>query len=43
MRKVATKNYYYFDPDTKSLDKLIHVLQIAKEWTEEVPDPLSIF
>ena len=38
VRKEATKNYYYFDPDTKSLDKLIHVLQKAKELTAELPD-----
>ena len=33
VRKEATKNYYYFDPDTKSFDRLIHVLQKAKEMT----------
>lgn len=38
MRKEATKNYYYFDPDTKSFDRLIHVLQKAKELTAELPD-----
>lgn len=38
MRKEATKNYYYFDPDTKSFDRLIYVLQKAKELTAELPD-----
>lgn len=38
VRKEATKNYYYFDPDTKSLDRLIHVLQKAKDFTAELPD-----
>lgn len=38
MRKEATKNYYCFDPDTKSFDRLIHVLQKAKELTAELPD-----
>lgn len=38
VRKEATKNYYYFDPDTKSFDKLIHMLQRAKELAAELPD-----
>lgn len=38
MRKEGTKNYYYFDPDTKSFDRLIYVLQKAKEITAELPD-----
>lgn len=38
VRKEATKNYYYFDPDTKSFDRLIHVLQKAKELTAGLPD-----
>lgn len=38
VRKEATKNYYYFDPDTKSFDLLIHVLKRAKELTAELPD-----
>lgn len=38
VRKEATKNYYYFDPDTKSFDRLIHVLQKAKELTAKLPD-----
>lgn len=38
VRKEGTKNYYYFDPDTRSFDRLIHVLQKAKELTAEMPD-----
>lgn len=38
VRKEGTKNYYYFDPDTKSFDRLIHVLQKAKELTASLPD-----
>lgn len=38
MRKEATKNYYYFDPDMKSFDRLIHMLQNAKELTAKLPD-----
>lgn len=38
VRKEATKNFYYFDPDMESFDKLIHVLQEAKKITEELPD-----
>ena len=38
MRREATKNYYYFDPDTESLDRLIGVLQKSKEITSVLPD-----
>lgn len=38
VRKEGTKNYYYFDPDTKSFDRLVHVLEKAKELTVELPD-----
>lgn len=38
VRKEATKNYYYCDPNTKSFDRLIHVLQKAKELVAELPD-----
>lgn len=38
VRKEATKNYYYFDPDMKSSDRLIYVLQRAKELTAGLPD-----
>lgn len=38
VRKEATKNYYYFDSDMKSFDRLIRVLQKAKALTAELPD-----
>lgn len=38
VRREGTKNYYYFDTDTKSFDGLIHMLQRAKELTAELPD-----
>lgn len=38
VRREGTKNYYYFDADTKSFDGLIHMLQRAKELTAELPD-----
>ena len=38
MRREATKNYYYFDPDMKSFELLIGVLQKAVSITAELPD-----
>ena len=38
MRREATKNYYYFDPDMKSFELLISVLQKAVSITSELPD-----
>ena len=38
MRREATKNYYYFDPDMKSFELLIGVLQRAVSITSELPD-----
>lgn len=38
VRKEATKNYYYFDPDMEAFDRLIHVLETAKEITAALPD-----
>lgn len=38
VRKEATKNYYYFDPDTKSFDLLISVLEGSKRITKQLPD-----
>lgn len=38
MRREATKNYYYFDPDMKSFELLIGVLQKAISITTELPD-----
>lgn len=38
VRKEGTKNYYYFDPDMESFDRLIRVLQRARELTARLPD-----
>ncbi|MBU5477892.1 metalloregulator ArsR/SmtB family transcription factor [Eubacterium sp. MSJ-13] len=38
MRRESTKNYYYFDPDMKSFELLISVLQTAVSITSELPD-----
>ena len=38
MRREATKNYYYFDPDMKSFNLLISVLQNAVDITSALPD-----
>lgn len=38
VRKEATRNYYYFDPDMESLGRLVRVLQKAKELTATLPD-----
>ena len=38
MRREATKNYYYFDPDMKSFELLIGILQKAVSFTAELPD-----
>jgi len=38
MRREATKNYYYFDPNMESMDRLIGILQKSKEITAELPD-----
>ena len=38
MRRETTKNYYYFDPDMKSFELLISVLQKAVSITSELPD-----
>ena len=38
MRRKATKNYYYFDPDMKSFNLLISVLQNAIDITSAFPD-----
>lgn len=38
IRKEATKNYYYFDPDTTGFDRLSHMLQRAKKLTGKLPD-----
>ena len=38
MRREATKNYYYFNPDMKSFELLIGILQKAISITKELPD-----
>lgn len=38
VRKEATMNFYYFDPDMSSFEKLIGVLQKAMEITSQLPD-----
>ena len=38
MRKEGTKNYYYFDPEMESFERLIAVLQLAMEISKALPD-----
>lgn len=38
VRKEGTKNFYYFDPDTKGFNVLIHMLTEAKRIAGELPD-----
>ena len=38
VRKEGTRNYYYFDPEMESLEKLISTLQLAREITISLPD-----
>lgn len=38
VRKEATMNFYYFDPDMASFEKLIDVLRKSIEITSELPD-----
>lgn len=38
VRKEGTKNYYYFDPETESFDRLIATLQCATELSKNLPD-----
>lgn len=38
MRREATKNYYYFDPDMRSFGLLIEVFQKAIRITSDLPD-----
>ena len=38
MRRKGTKNYYYFDSDTDAMQRLLQMLQDAKEWMEALPD-----
>ena len=38
MRREGTKNYYYFDADTEAMNRLIHMLEHAKQFMEMLPD-----
>ena len=38
MRKEGTKNYYYFDPEMESLERLIAALQLAMDISKALPD-----
>lgn len=38
VRKEGTKNYYYFDPEMESFDKLCSALQLAKDILKTLPD-----
>lgn len=38
MRKEGTKNYYYFDPEMESFEKLISTLQLARDISRTLPD-----
>lgn len=38
VRKEGTKNYYYFDPEMESFEKLISTLLLAKEIFGALPD-----
>lgn len=36
VRKEGTKNYYYFDPEMNSFEKLVSTLRLAAEMTKEL-------
>ena len=38
MRKEGTKNYYYFDPEMESFERLISALRFAMEISGALPD-----
>lgn len=38
MRREGTKNYYYFDADMDSLNRLLQMLERAKRVMESLPD-----
>ena len=42
MRKEGTKNYYYFDPEMESFEKLVSTLQLAMEISRRLPDRSEI-
>ena len=38
MRKEGTKNYYYFDPEMDSFERLVAALQLAMDISRALPD-----
>lgn len=38
MRKEGTKNFYYFDPEMESFERLVATLRLAMEISGELPD-----
>lgn len=38
MRREGTKNYYYFDADAEAMNRLIHMLEHARQFMETLPD-----
>lgn len=38
VRKEGTMNFYYFDPEMETLERLAHTLQMAVEITRAMPD-----
>ena len=38
VRKEGTKNYYYFDPEMESFEKLVTALQLAVDISKALPD-----
>lgn len=38
MRREGTRHYYYFDADTEAMNRLIHMLEHAKGFMEQLPD-----
>lgn len=38
VRKEGTKNYYYFDPEAESFERLISTLRLAMDISKALPD-----
>lgn len=38
MRREGTKHYYYFDADAEAINRLIHMLEHAKCFMEQLPE-----
>lgn len=38
VRKEGTKNYYYFDPEAESFERLISTLRMAMDMAKALPD-----